>query len=436
MGGERRIWSKILTCACSCACIICSCSEETEPQKLAEVQLSISGTDFMTRAADPDEDAVRDLNIYIFDSRGIIEEQIWIPEVMDSRSASCSATLLQGKEYSFYACANLGRRHEISSVSGLEDLKCHLAYPDDYREGMPMAGKAEGIRIDKGQTEVRIALERLMAKISITMDRGGLSKDVSMNVTHIRIGNCPKTASVFKANRVTDHDECFSLGFSRNEVECSILNRNAGNGTSGTLSLYMLENMQGDLGNITSDSQKVFSEYDVRREICSYIEIWMDYRSPSHASGDTPLKYRFYLGEDRSNLDIERNCHYRITVIPEDDGLSDDSWRVDKSGLEPCADGTFFNMSPSGYIQADIGDTLHVRCSFHPSDTDFEIGREELEFDRSRGIYDYEIDPDGRGVCLYLKAPGTGIIYMSAGAPVNQSGMLVVEVNNIKNSIS
>ena len=133
---------------------------------------------------------------------------------------------------------------------------------------------------------------------------------------------------------------------------------------------------------------------------------------------------------------MERNCHYHITVIPEDDGLSDEGWRVDKSGLEPCSDGTFFSMSPSGYIQTDIGDTLHVRCSFHPLDTDFEIGREELEFDKSRGIYDYEIDPDGRGVCLYLKAPGTGIIYMSAGAPVNQSGMLVVEVNNIKNSIS
>lgn len=432
MGRERRIWSTLLTYVW----IVCGCMTDTEVQQFAEVQVKISGTGFTTRAADPDETAVNDLNVYVFDSRGIMEEQIWIPKVTDSRSPNCAITLLKGKDYSFYACANLGRRHELSSVSGLEELRCYLAYPDDYREGMPMAGKAEGIRIEDGQTEVRIALERLMAKISITMDRGGLSGDVSMNVTHVRIGNCPKTARVFTENRVADHDECFSTGFSRNEVECSILNRNAGNGISGTLTLYMLENMQGDIGNITSDSHKVFSEYDVRRETCSYIEIWLDYRSPSLASSDIPLKYRFYLGESRSNLDVERNCHYHITVIPEDDGLSDEGWRVDKSGLEPCPDGTFFSMSPSGYIQTDIGDTLHVRCSFHPLDTDFEIGREELEFDKSRGIYDYEIDPDGRGVCLYLKAPGTGIIYMSAGAPVNQSGMLVVEVNNIKNSIS
>ena len=61
---------------------------------------------------------------------------------------------------------------------------------------------------------------------------------------------------------------------------------------------------------------------------------------------------------------------------------------------------------------------------------------EELEYDRTRGIYDYNIDSDGKGVTLTLKNPGTGIIYMSAGEPVNETGILVVEVNNIKNTIS
>jgi hypothetical protein len=60
---------------------------------------------------------------------------------------------------------------------------------------------------------------------------------------------------------------------------------------------------------------------------------------------------------------------------------------------------------------------------------------EELEYDRERGIYDFVIDSDRKGVSLTLKNPGTGILYMTAGSPVNETGMLVIEVNNIKNDI-
>ena len=51
------------------------------------------------------------------------------------------------------------------------------------------------------------------------------------------------------------------------------------------------------------------------------------------ASKETPLIYRFYLGENLNSLDVERNCHYQITICPEDDGLKGDGWRVDKGGI-------------------------------------------------------------------------------------------------------
>ena len=92
-------------------------------------------------------------------------------------------------------------------------------------------------------------------------------------------------------------------------------------------------------------------------------------------------------------------------------------------------------MSPSGFIQGNPGDVIHVRCEYHPDVAPFDIGMEELEYDSSRGIYDYVIDEDAKGVRITLKSPGTGILYMSAGEPVNETGMLVVEVNNIKNDI-
>ena len=52
-----------------------------------------------------------------------------------------------------------------------------------------------------------------------------------------------------------------------------------------------------------------------------------------------------------------------------------------------------------------------------------------MEEDKSEGIYDYEIDPDGHGVTLTFTGPGRGMIYMKAGSPINQSALFVIEVN-------
>ena len=86
-------------------------------------------------------------------------------------------------------------------------------------------------------------------------------------------------------------------------------------------------------------------------------------------------------------------------------------------------------MIPSGHMQAHVGEEVHVRCSYSPEDADFDIGLEELEYDKERGIYDYRIDDDGKGVILTMKSPGMGIIYMTAGEPINEAGLLVIEVN-------
>lgn len=432
MGRKGRIWCAILTALCSCG------SQGTDVQQsYTEVSIRISAEDMNTRAADPDEDLVTSLSLLVFDENGFLEEQkeLTRKEIMLNDEACCRITLLEGKKYSFYACANMGMTIKAGNIDELKELRYHLAYPDEYREGIPMAAKAEGISIDGQEAEIRLRLCRLMSKISLRIDRGGLTEGVNMHVASVKIGNCPRSAAIFKESRAESEDDCFPAGFTRSDDECSILNGNTVDGVSGALSLYMLENMQGVFSpeGISDDSDKVFDELDVRTTTCSYIEMSIDYTSPSYNSTTRPLVYRFYLGEDRNSLDIERNCHYKITVIPEDDGLSEDSWRVDKSGLIENESGTFFDMTPSGYLQAGIGDKLHVRCSFIPDYAPFDIGLDELEEDRQRGIYDYTIDDDGKGVTLTTKSPGMGILYMSAGEPVNETGMLVIEVTDIKN---
>lgn len=433
MEGKRRIWSALLTCSCLLCCT--RISEDVSQETYIVLEQAVP----YTRAADPDEELISDLSLMIFGSDGCLEEHIWIPrdEMSQKERLIFRTTLLKGKTYGIYACCNIGYEIKADSLQELKDVRCHLVYPDEYREGIPMAGWIKSYIVTEDRSEIRIPLERIMSKISLRMDRGGLSDGVSMNVVYARIGNCPKSSFLFRPNSLTETDDRFQSGFRRNETECTVLNSNIGDGISGSLSMYMLENMQGNFseGKLSHDDGKVFDDLDRRKELCSYMEIGLDYHSPTMHSGDKPLIYRFYLGSGRDNLDVERNCHYHITIIPEDDGLSYDSWRIDKSGLTTSGNNPYFNMTPSGYIQGNVGETIHVRCSFHPSDAPFDIGMEELEYDRERGIYDFVIDSDRKGVSLTLKNPGTGILYMTAGSPVNETGMLVIEVNNIKNDI-
>ena len=413
MGRKGRLWSTFLIAACSC-------SSPEMMHETADVEIIVSCPSISSRAADPDENLLSELTILIFDDKGQLESkrQFNRNELSGSGRIGYEASLILNKEYSFYACANIGQEIHVTTIEQLRQLRCHLVYPDDYREGIPMSGWIEERKIVKGDDTIELNLKRMMAKISLRIDRGGLAEDVSMKVISAKIGNCPKSALLFAQNRVESRDDCFASGFTRNENECNILNRTIKDGMSGSISFYMLENIQ-----------EHFDQDEGPQEICSYIELQIDYDSPDRYTSSTALIYRFNIGEDKYSAEVERNCHYHITVIPEDDGLSLDGWRVDKTGIIEKDSSVFFEMIPSGHMQAHVGEEVHVRCSYSPEDADFDIGLEELEYDKERGIYDYRIDDDGKGVILTMKSPGMGIIYMTAGEPINEAGLLVIEVN-------
>ena len=386
--------------------------------------VNIACTEMECRSADPDENLVSDISVIIFDEQGNAEDSFW----SDKGISTFETRLIIGKAYTICACANFGYRVYADNISDLEKIRFHLAYPDDYRQGMPMYAREE-IVIGADDTDIRILLKRLMAKISLQMDRRHLSDDVEIFVRRAEIGNCPRSSSVFIPNKVHDEDECFPVGFLRNEMGTDNLNSSSENGLSKSVSLYMLENMQGRMdGAITDDDEKTFDRNDHRRKTCSYIELEMEYQSDDFYSGNKGLIYRFYLGEDRNSLDIERNCHYNITVTMEDDGLSYDSWRVDKSGLNDYGPASL-KAYPSGYIVGNIGDRVHIWCEVSPRHTPFDIGISYMEEDKAQGIYDYELDEDGHGATLTLTGPGRGLIYMEAGEPVNDAALFIVEVN-------
>lgn len=403
------------------------CQNTLEYYRYAQVQIDLTNMKLNTKAIDPDEETVRNVSLLVYDSNGFLEESLWLEG--EEISEGIQLNLLTGKEYRFLACANFGYRVSDASMEKVLNHRFHMAYPDEYLEGIPMTADSGLTRIED-DTHISLKLIRLMSKISLRVDRRDLDDDVEIKVRSVHIGNCPKSAISFGKSCVNSQDECFSMGFLRSAEECNPLNEMAQTGISKEISVYMLENMQGDFNEsgIMEDREKILDKDDPRRQICSYIEISMDYLSKDWESGSKGLVYRFYLGEDRNNMDVERNCHYRITIRPENDGLSEDSWRVDKSDIKSTGPVSFSSW-PDSYIQGDIGDKVHIGCSFSPSYAPFDVGLEYMMEDKKSGIYDYEIDEDGHGATLTLTGPGRGLIYMEVGEPVNEAALWIIEVN-------
>lgn len=426
MGRERRVWNRVLIALLATIQVTIGCQKTTAHQwEETDINIILSGDALQTRAVLPDEEKISDVNILVFNTNGELEKSIY-----SSGGITCfQITLLKNQEYTFTALINFGIKISVDTIEELDNISCHLAYPDEYQEGIPMYVKPIK-HIIGSQSTITLNLTRLMSKISLRIDRSRLSDQVSMNVTGVRIGNCPKRMKVYSTSMTKSEDDCFSLGFSHDGYACAGLNRSAGSGLSETISVYMLENMQGDFqeGGISEDRDKVFDESDPRIKTCSYIEMDFDYISNTWISKDQPLQYRFYLGENRNDLNIERNCHYKIVVCPNDDGIQGDGWRVNKSGLSYVGE-TMLQQYPSDYIIGNIGDKIHIGCILTPAETPFDIGLDYLEFDRKRGIYEYEIDKDGYGVTLTLTAPGTGLIYMEAGSPIDDTALFLIEVN-------
>ena len=427
MGQKGFISYSILT---ACLSILAGCLPiPISENKTIDVKIVFDAGNLQTRATDPDETLISDISLLIFDEDGNAEECIWIPDA----GQSISVQLIEGRSYTLRACANFGYLVYADKLNELDELTYYMAYPDEYREGIPMYACLDGVIA--GEEPITLSFKRLMAKISLKMDRSRLSEDVMMNVVAARVGNCPKSIHVNTPSKVNSHDQCFAVGFQRGEFETLPLNTSGPDKVSGTVDMYILENMQGNIyPEISEDMEKVFNSDDPRSSICSYIELELEYMSDTKYSSTKNLVYRFYLGEHRNNLDVERNCHYTVIVRPEDDGLAGDGWRVDKSGITDRGP-IYFTSYPSSYICGDIGDKIHIWCEFNPPMTPFDVGLKYMEDDKAEGIYDYEIDADGHGATLTLTGPGVGLIYMEAGDPINDAALFIIEVNQPKDNV-
>lgn len=109
---------------------------------------------------------------------------------------------------------------------------------------------------------------------------------------------------------------------------------------------------------------------------------------------------------------IRRGSRYRLSLR-----LSDDP----QTGS--------MTLYPGQFITGRDGQQIRVWVEVSPESTPVQFDLEDLEFDRERGIYDYRLDPDGKGVTLDLLQGGTGMFIVHAGPPVSEDLLVVIVVN-------
>ena len=368
-----------------------------------------------SRATDPDENLITDVNLLIFNHKGVLEDKAYLVRkdlTPEADGVSFKRKLLKDVPYDVYVCANLGYALPVSSREELERYRYYLTYPDEYTRGVPMTARAEGVVAWDGEPVV-FALERMMAKVSLRLDRTALSPDVRMLVRRVTVGGCPRSALLFSPSRAETAEEVFAAGFTKIYPECDDLNKEVTLGLSRECAVYLLENRQGDR---------------LREPVCSYIELEMEYFSDIYYSGAGQyLVYRFYIGARPGNYDLFRNCHYHITVRPEGDGLHGDSWSVDLEHLGVQEHAKVFDLHPAQYNECRSGEDFHFRCDVFPPWTKVEFDREWLEGESH--LYSYTYDEDGLGITLHTKKGGTAMFYISAGPPVNRDTLALLVID-------
>ena len=382
-----------------------------------------------TRSTLPDETLVSDINLLIYNSEGLLEERRFLSGRQLSATdgtVRLKTGLLKGVPYDIFVAANIGYALPVLTRKDVETYRYHLAYPDEYSRGMPMSAHLDGY-VNEGETEVLLPLVRTMARIDVTIDRTKLDSDVSFQVTSVHVGNGPSSVRLFGDSKAESASQVFAGGFSLEGRQVQALNIDQSTGVSGSVSLYLPENLQGDLLSARDERGKVFSEgqYD---KVCSYLEIRGSYHSDSwHTRAGEPLVYRFYLGDGPGNFDIFRNTACKVTVHLEGTGLGEDGWRVDKSRLIPE---TRFSLHPAAYNECRSGDDFHLWCDVFPADVDFEIEPVAWDDDeRVHNLYTFDVDPDGHGLTIHTWKGGSVMVYFKAGPPVNRDTLAMVVID-------
>lgn len=275
-------------------------------------------------------DAISDLNLFIFDPSGNLLNQGYYTSV----GSGVTIQTTSGQR-NIGAVSNYGSQiNGITKLSDLTAMKAVAATPSDMinsSKNFVMTKQTGQITIPAPSTPGGtvtldpILLDRLTAKVTVTIDKSGLNAGVTITPLKIVLRQVANSCNMFTTNTPTSATQITVNGDSitSNSEIVSTDHLSA-------IPLYLYENMQGNNGTTTDQTQK--APASGKTPLCSYLEVTANYNSPDKTG---TVVYRYWLGTNTlTNFDITRNTWYQISISYQGTGaISENTWRVNVAGL-------------------------------------------------------------------------------------------------------
>lgn len=290
-------------------------------------------------------DAISDLNLFVFDPSGALLNQGYYTTI----GAGVSINTTSGQR-NICAVANYGS--QITGITKLSDLTALYASAATPSE---MINSAKNFIMTKQTGQITIPapstpggpvsldpilLDRLTAKVTLTMDKSDLNAGVVITPVKVALRQVANTCNLFTSNIPTATSQVIFKGDSTVSATEIISTDH-----TTAIPLYLYENMQGVNGTTTDQTQKTPAAG--KAGICSYLEITANYVSPDKEGA---VVYRYWLGMNTlTNFSIIRNTWYQISLAFHGSGaITENTWRVNVAGLNDVFMPTALNFPMFG----------------------------------------------------------------------------------------
>lgn len=336
-----------------------------------------------------------------------------------------------GTGYNVYAVANMGEAALPISEKEMEGFAYRIgSYGEIGRKGMPMCGKYESLVPGK-TSECILVMERLMAKLRITIDHTGLTGEEGNSIKFknlsLAIRQCNGTLYPFKnggsraissGDLLQDEEGNFDMGAQSGPDGGGNTELSPGYADDSTFVFYVPENRMGVLMPDNTDPYLKTPEglgmsgLDSKISgLATYAE-FKGYYDGLDNGLEGGVTYRFYLGSDSvSDFNVERNVMYDIVLGFTESGLGlEGNWKVTKDDDWSDTRTLYFTGGPYGIYP---GGTLDVEVFWNSMGTtdnmtgycgkywEYDFGSGAMsdggllfDFDPASNIFSFRASPD------------------------------------------
>lgn len=231
-----------------------------------------------------------------------------------------SLELVSGETYNIYAFVNMGSLVSVlpSSESGLSGVSYNIpSWQSVDASGLPMTGVLTSF-VAGSSSSTQIPVTRRFAKVTATLTCNWPGAVITGAV----VGNMNGRIPLAGAAAMTGASDALSWQDS-----------DTGGSSSATMTFYVPENMQGTVSGISASRDKSHefnATVNANRSKLTYLEVSVSAGGAYSGS----VTYRSYLGANATtNFDVAGNTRYVWTINYGEDGLAEDTWKVDTDNL-------------------------------------------------------------------------------------------------------